>query len=61
MLVSPLQKKQTYQKTNHTSFDYYKPNSVAFFYEIGDIPLPSNSYYWLKRCNQKYKLQPLLI
>lgn len=61
MLVSPLQKKQTYQKTNHTSFDYYRPTTVAFFYEIGDIPLPSNSYYWLKRCNQKYKLQPVLI
>jgi hypothetical protein len=61
MLVSPLQKKQTYQKMAHNSVTYYRPSSVTFFYEVGDIPLPSNSYYWLKRCNQKYKLQPVLI
>jgi len=61
MLVSPLQKKQTYQKMTINAITYYIPSSATLFYEVGDIPLPSNSYYWLKRCKKNYGLEPELI
>ena len=49
-----------YKKVAHNNLVFYIPESPRFFYEIGDLPLPSNSGYWLQHLEKKFNLHPVL-